>query len=818
MAQNKARPDYLTVRKRLDTLLNGLAKIRDGIDARDFDVKVRAAAIGRGIDANYAFVRDKIAYHPYRGTLRFAQGTLMSRSGNSCDQAALLSALLRHHRHQTRFVTGTLDDGAARKLLALTDQPRAFASRDRLYQPPSKKRVSALIALGISQEWIKKFIAKEKNIVARLFRFLGRSRVFHTAEIRRHAGAAGMTPATASIQSQVLLAAVRAHCWVQVRQGGKWVDLDPAFRDAKPGQRFGKAGKTAAALPASLAYRLAFTLGIEQKKGGRIKRYVVLQHSALLVSAISSMSLRFVPENTKRGSPLSRTKIKNLIGYKVVWPLLVVEGKPQPGSPFDLTGNKLSRDVRKRSLGGIGRRLGALGIGGKAGRTLLQRVTLDLRLIGPGGPVWRVRRVIALRRLATRKRGDLDLRLQLLGRYHIMATGSRIRADLVRRHMLTRIVALKKVYQAALDLAYGRIKVAEVLGRAKAAPVRWSPLLLRYFALRSALIDGALAFGFPKLAAYPAEPQIAIYRAQAVLSPGGKRAAPIPINSFDIVSNRLAVMRRPGTSAGDRWQAAAFAIEQGVLDTLTEYVLLGNLAAVNAAPVMVQAHRRKLGFVILKPSAPDLSEQLARLPAGARQHLRRDLTNGYWVLAPKGQVTVGKRKEFSWWRIHPQTGETLGIGANGEGQSTPEYHSTQRISLSTIGLSPTYKAELCLMLFGFGAIISGATDNWKDFAKAAAGIAICMATAGAAEAFEVGGNVPWSAVGLGALYGLGAALELFVGVTGVVVTLGALPAAIVGFGALVRPTSGYSPPAGGGKKSKEPHGWCEDFDCEGEEK
>jgi hypothetical protein len=233
--------------------------------------------------------------------------------------------------------------------------------------------------------------------------------------------------------------------------------------------------------------------------------------------------------------------------------------------------------------------------------------------------------------------------------------------------------------------------------------------------------------------------------------------------------------------------------------------------------VMVQAHRRKLGFVILKPSAPDLVKQLARLPAGARQHLRRDLTNGYWVLAPKGQVTVGKRKAFSWWRIHPQTGETLGIGANGEGQSAPEYEGTQPISLSAIGLSATYEAELCIILNSAASSISRADDSWKKFAKTAAAIALCMATAGAAEAFGAGASVPWSAVGLGALGGLGTALGGMVGTAAVLVGTAAV---LVGPGWLFGwALSGPPPPAAaGGKKSEEPHGWCEDFYCEGEEK
>ena len=92
---------------------------------------------------------------------------------------------------------------------------------------------------------------------------------------------------------------------------------------------------------------------------------MVLRRTALLRGGITSISLRFVPEKAKRGGPLDRTKIGGLLKFKVAWPVLVVDGKRQAGAPFDLKGNKLSRDIRKRTMGGISKALGSIGFGKK---------------------------------------------------------------------------------------------------------------------------------------------------------------------------------------------------------------------------------------------------------------------------------------------------------------------------------------------------------------------------------------------------------------------------------------------------------------------
>ena len=186
----EARPDYAIAKKRLDTLFDGLPKLRMSFDTRDIDVGARARALGPDVDASFAFVRDRIAYQPYRGTLRFALGTLMSRAGNSCDQAALLGALLRRHHRRVRYAVGVLDTATARRLVGMTDQP-GWRPAGQAAPAPSRERIAALAGLGFSKDRIAAIAARDRKAAAAVFPISAAPKCFTlpdrgSPEIRRH--------------------------------------------------------------------------------------------------------------------------------------------------------------------------------------------------------------------------------------------------------------------------------------------------------------------------------------------------------------------------------------------------------------------------------------------------------------------------------------------------------------------------------------------------------------------------------------------------------------------------------------------------------
>ena len=107
-------------------------------------------------------------------------------------------------------------------------------------------------------------------------------------------------------------------------------------------------------------------------------------------------------------------------------------------------------------------------------------------------------------------------------------------------------------------------------------------------------------------------------------------------------------------------------------------------------------------------SADDAAIQ--SLPADAQARMKQDLAAGYVVVAP---ATLPADRAACWWRIDPKTGQTLGIGAMGWGQSSTE--TTLHYTRVTLNVLDTM---LCLL--------STATAKMPQGAKAAA-VFVCMA-------------------------------------------------------------------------------------------
>lgn len=61
------------------------------------------------------------------------------------------------------------------------------------------------------------------------------------------------------------------------------------------------------------------------------------------------------------------------------------------------------------------------------------------------------------------------------------------------------------------------------------------------------------------------------------------------------------------------------------------------------------------------------------LPRDIRSRIEQDLAAGYAVMLPKNPVSFDGRELIGWWRIQRETGEALGIGERGWGQTTVEW-------------------------------------------------------------------------------------------------------------------------------------------------
>lgn len=75
----------------------------------DRDIAALAASLNWNPVALYEYVKNNIETEWYWGSMKGAEETLRQKSGNDCDQASLLTALLRASGFPTRYVRGTIE-------------------------------------------------------------------------------------------------------------------------------------------------------------------------------------------------------------------------------------------------------------------------------------------------------------------------------------------------------------------------------------------------------------------------------------------------------------------------------------------------------------------------------------------------------------------------------------------------------------------------------------------------------------------------------------------------------------------------------------
>ncbi|MBT8445296.1 MAG: hypothetical protein KJO13_11155, partial [Gammaproteobacteria bacterium] len=256
----------------------------------------------------FEFMRDAIRFDPYRGVLRGSDGALGAQAGNAIDRALLLKDVLDDMGFESRLVYGTLPDDAARRLLtASVAKPAAGATK-----PLSGARLDIARAAATAYDWLVDAVADDS---------IGKS----------VAGAK--------------IADVKDHAWVQVREGSKWVDMDPSFPDAEIGASFTKPESYATEPVVEDQYSIDITVVAESLQGGELQEDVVLEYQADTVKAEqASIFLHFRPYGAGQGRALAEA-----LGPGAQWvPVIRVDeettkGKRIPGivtTPEQMTEGK----------------------------------------------------------------------------------------------------------------------------------------------------------------------------------------------------------------------------------------------------------------------------------------------------------------------------------------------------------------------------------------------------------------------------------------------------------------------------------------------
>jgi hypothetical protein len=103
----------------------------------------------------------------------------------------------------------------------------------------------------------------------------------------------------------------------------------------------------------------------------------------------------------------------------------------------------------------------------------------------------------------------------------------------------------------------------------------------------------------------------------------------------------------------------------------------------NPAEVSARAGMLGQNLSIIR-SARDATWQNAKLPKDVRARIEQDLQEGYWVVFAAQIVHEKEDDHYAWWRVDPTTGQILGIGERGWGQTTTEKYAV--ITVVTMGV------------------------------------------------------------------------------------------------------------------------------------
>lgn len=578
-----------------------------------------------------------IHYEPYTGVLRGADGVVATGAGNAWDQAVLLAALLNTMGADAQIVQGELSSDDAQRLLE-----QAFKPRNKTAPP------------GLEQAL---------DVIARYDPRLAELTRQREESVAADAPAAGMDATSQAIGDQLqavleqaghalqpsqpadaLLSAIaRDYVWVRYKEGAapNWIDVHPAFGDqsapAPPPQAY-----LSGEVPDEQLHRIALRLFVERQVGddaNSIERVPVMSRYVRPVAQLykHQLSLGMIPLDPEPGASSA-------------FLLPVLDDQLAPGAQA-VSALGLTVDARALSTGaadlfatvssGFGRAMDAVNSAAEEEATPGLRLTgiwLQMEVISPDGETNIVERRLADLRDATPEQFP-----------EAAATGMILDTDIGPENLSTvhrRILGQEQNLLRALPTFYAVARQGLPLEEASRVP-EYSAVDQSFWGDYDMLSTGLVP-----------EPTLdtVTFRNGPLLAARRTINDPVrgPVTTSDILFNPSTVLQR--NSEGAVVQSSTGSLFQGVRETLFESAVMGvEDGWSERLPQSLVAEPAQLGAYVAQAGWPPAAQEMAA----------EDLRKGYLV-------AVTDSSEPHWWRVHPQSGETLGMGVYG-GQEMAEY-------------------------------------------------------------------------------------------------------------------------------------------------
>ena len=654
----------------LETAFDRLENDLKQVNLKAFRPSVLASALGPDVGRIFTLVRDNIGFHAYSGALRGARGTLVSGAGNSVDKSLLLATLLTHNKFEVRFASGSLSDELIQQLV----KESAACLRDN----------SALEAAGFTGgkcdgeldiEAVLRNVERDSAIIDELLR-------------RDSANVESNQSVLDELQRDL-----KHHVWVQCRQDGEWIDLDPSFRSAKVGERFAQLSHHHPSIPDNLYQQVTIRVRAAHQTGGKTKTVTLLEVS----KAASELAGRpiFLVNIPRAGRS---TELSDWLNQADAFmPILYIAGEAKKDKAINLNGNTLSADTFEKSKSEDLVSSGANRIAGKLdglfGETKAVPITkligewLEFELSFPNGQKKQFVREIAgiappfLDQKATfettafvseeRMRDKLTTRIDIS-----IQTG--ISNEAFVRYKLEAQTAARRNLLAELVRNDGKASDGAMAGLVETEVMQLSVPLIAFELMRDRLGRRWIDQADPSMGYYLSSPSITLFRTHWDRTREGERRVSI---GFDIVERQVATATDDGKVRRD-WARAL-----GLIDTHLERVLALQLAPIFAADIQARwsmasplqagvtstvdfldlARQRNIDLTVLSPT-DESTFDCGEIPRLACLRLKNELRSGFTVILPSKVVTVESSPRLAWWRIDPRSGYALGVTDTGQGQ------------------------------------------------------------------------------------------------------------------------------------------------------
>ena len=607
----------------------------------------------------FEYIVDRVAFQSYFGILRGVDGTLISRAGNAFDQSLLLANLLVDAGYDAQVATATLSDDDAQRLLTRLGETPAIAPER--YKPSADEADALLAGLGFDPATFDMSALAPEN-----------SRAYAHAQTVQSALAPYL--ADAPDINQELLAEAKMYAFVRYRLASNddWSDLHPAFGHLAPP-----------------------TVEIEELFDGTIpEEFVQTLSVEVLIERKVEEELELVPVTTEWRRPVG-----NMLGQPIHISIVPMREVPTTAmesggfnqSPFFVAQINRNRDTTLQAFEMMGRLLdadvaadpaadyfqtvtgvmnqatGLLGALGSTDREAVEPLALTgvvVRFVMniPGGKEVTYERYV-YDRITPENRAD--------GSQLIPIAEEDMPHGLVQQHILL-------VNPGSFSDVYAEYTLLDMSVKGMQAYSDIANLEARYEEAGMAMppeevleIIGPIGMEahWPLLASFDSLPipeHTMMYRPEATIVSAGTVTGATPEQAPRFVVDVIHNHRRVLTGSDD-----GFAVDQatnmlyGAWETALEKQYAEHLAGgeVEAQNALNMFSAGTPNFATYTSTNADFSG----VPTEIRRALEADVQRGYTVLYPEGTA------DTHWWRLNPHTGELLGIGGNGAGQTILEY-------------------------------------------------------------------------------------------------------------------------------------------------